>query len=433
MYAELQPFYKKKYIMAFRDLFKRKQVEAAPVDIEERKGLGLLFNATSSYGNSAAMKLSAVYCATNQISNAVAMLPIKVVKYDGFNRKTVKVQLSDLLNLKPDSNHTKFIFMKQLIECVILKGNGYALIKRDEQLNVVGLQYIDPDFVTPMPQPDGTMKYIVAGLSAAVDAVNMIHLYMHCDEQGNGISLIRYAMNTMASNSAAEKQAQNYFSNGGSLNGILQASATLTKEQKGQIKDSWNQAFTGEGHSGVAILPQGLEYKPISVNPADQQLLESREFGILEIARWFCIPPSKLGVWKDVSYNALEYAQLIYLTDTIQPYVEMLVNEFNIKLFKPSQIGKMGIEFDFTRLLIADNTSKVKFYSDMVKNGLMSPNEARAELGLERIDAALGGDDYYMQLSYSTLKNIASGAMIKGQQQSQVQAVDNQAKEKTEE
>ena len=36
-------------------------------------------------------------------------------------------------------------------------------------------------------QPDGTMKYIVAGLSAAVDAVNMIHLYMHCDEQGNGM------------------------------------------------------------------------------------------------------------------------------------------------------------------------------------------------------------------------------------------------------
>jgi HK97 family phage portal protein len=358
------------------------------------------------------------------------MLPINIVKYEGFDKRIVKTNLSELLNLKPDGNHTKYIFLKQLVESVILRGNGYAYIKRDDQLNVIGLQYLNPDFVTPMPQKDGTMKYLVAGMSAAVDAVNMIHLYMHCDEQGNGISLIKYAANTLDSNTSAEKQAQNYFSNGGSLNGILQASATLTKEQKGQIKDSWNQAFTGEGRTGVAILPQGLEYKPISVNPADQQLLESREFGVVEIARWFCIPPSKLMLWDDVSYNALEYSQLVYLTDTIQPYVEMIANEFNTKLFKPSQIGKMGVEFDFTRLLITDNTSKVKYYGDMVKNGLMSPNEARLQLGFEKIPAELGGDDYYMQLSYSTLKNIASGAMIKGQQQSQVQAVDNQAKEK---
>ena len=415
--------------MARFSLFRKKE-EIVPVNIEERKGLGLIFNAISSYGNSTAMKLSAVYCAVNQISNSVAMLPINIVKYEGFDKKIVKTNLSDLLNLKPDGNHTKFIFLKQLVEAVILRGNGYAYIKRDEQLNVVGLQYINPDFVTPLPQPNGSMKYLVAGMASAVDAVNMIHLYMHCDEQGNGISLISYAVNTLSSNASAEKQAQNYFSNGGSLNGILQASATLTKEQKGQIKDSWNQAFTGEGKSGVAILPQGLEYKPISVNPADQQLLESREFGIIEIARWFCIPPSKLMQWSDVSYNALEYSQLVFLADTVQPYVEMIVNEFNTKLFKPSQIGKLAVEFDFTRLLITDNASKVKYYGDMVKNGLMSPNEARQQLGLEKIPAELGGDDYYMQLSYSTLKNIASGAMIKGQQQTQVQAVDNQAKQK---
>lgn len=403
--------------MARFSLFKRKD-NIVPVDIEERKGLGLLFNATSSYGNSLAMKLSAVYCAVNQISNSVAMLPFEITKWENGSKKKVRGSLYDLLNLKPDGNHTHFMFMKQLVESVILKGNGYAYIQRDEQLNVIGLQYINQDYVTVMPQPNGTIKYLVAGMQSAVDAVNMIHLYMHCDEQGNGISLIKYAVNTLDSNASAEKQAQNYFSNGGSLNGILQASATLTKEQKGQIKDSWNQAFTGEGKSGVAILPQGLEYKPISVNPADQQLLESREFGIIEIARWFCIPPSKLMYWKDTSYNALEYAQLIYLTDTVLPYTEMILNEFNTKLFKPSQIGKMSIGFDYSKILIADTASRAKYFSDCLKNGILTINEVRTELGYEIVDG-IAGDTHWVQLSYASAEQIAEGKYIKDNTQNQ--------------
>lgn len=415
--------------MAFRDLFRRNRQPVA-TQTEER-GLGLLFNAMNSYSETAAMKLSAVYCATNQISNSLAVLPIDIIKMDGENKKKVKGALWELLNLKPDSNHTHFAFIKQLIESVILRGNGYAYIERDEQLNVKRLRYINPDFVTPLPQPEGRMKYIVAGLPQAVDAVNMIHLYMHCDETGNGISLLKYAYYTLEGNSAAEKQSRNYFTNGGSLNGILKASATLTKEQREQIKDSWNQAFTGNEHSGVAILPQGLEYQAISVNPEDQQLLESRQFGILEIARFFCVPPSKLMVWKDVSYNALEYAQLIYLTDTILPYAEMILNEFNTKLFKPSQVGKSFVEFNYSKLLVADSQSKAKYYSDLLKNGILSINEARVDLGYEKIEDE-AGDARWMQLSYATIDNIASGAYVKQNAQSQNQNVDNQAKEKEE-
>lgn len=409
--------------MARFSLFRKKE-GVVPVNIEERKGLGLLFNSTTSYGNSTAMKLSAVYCAVNQISNSIATLSLDVLRSDNGVKRRLYGKLWELLNIKPDPYHTKFQFLKQLIESVILRGDGYAYINRDEQLNVTGLQYINPDYVTPMPQSDGTMKYLVAGMSAAVDAVNMIHLYMHCDEQGRGISLIKYAVNTLDSNTSAEKQAQNYFSNGGSLNGILQASATLNKEQKEQIRDSWNQAFTGEGRSGVAILPQGLEYKPISVNPADQQLLESREFGVVEIARWFCIPPSKLMLWDDVSYNALEYSQLIYLTDTVMPYAEMILNEFNTKLFKPSQVGKNFIQFNYSKLLIADNQSKVKFYSDCLKNGILTLNEIRDELGYEKIEGA-AGDCHWIQLSYASAEQIAEGKYIKSQAQGQNQNTDN--------
>lgn len=404
-------------------IFSRKAKPVGQVEERSTQGLGLLFN--KSYGESTDMKLSAVYCATNQISNSVAMLGVNIIKDENGDRKKIRHQLDGILNLKPDGIHTHFILFKQLIESVILKGNGYALIIRDDQLNVEKLVYLNPDYVTVLPQVNGPNKYSVAGFGT-VDAVNMIHLYMHCDELGNGISLLQYAYYTIRGNADAEKQARNYFANGGSLNGILSAAQTLDREKVKQIRDSWQQAFSSDG-AGIAVLGQGLTYSPISVNPADQQLLESREFGIMEIARFFCIPPSKLMVWDEVSYNALEYSQLVYLTDTIQPYVQMLKDEFSLKLFKPSQIGKLFVDFDFTSLLITDNQSKVKYYGDMVKNGLMSINEARTQLGMERIPEEIGGDSFYMQLSYTTLENIKNGALLKDK--SQTQAVDNQVKQ----
>lgn len=413
--------------MALIDIFKRKK--EVPVQKEERSYMGgLFYNATTSYGESLAMKLSAVYAATNTISNSIACLGINVVKVDGIEKKVVKHNLWDILNLRPDQNHNHFVFFKQITESVILRGNGYAYIERDEQLNVTRLIYLNPDYVTVMRQKDGSNKYIVAGMSGAVDEVNMLHFYMHCDENGNGISLLKYAYYTLQGANDAESQARNYFKNGGSLNGVLKASAVLTKEQKEQIRASWNDAFSNGNTTGVAVLPQGVDYQPISMDSKDQQLLESRQFGIIEIARFFCIPPAKLMVWENVSYNALEYAQLIYLTDTLQPYVEMLTNEMNVKLFKPSQVGKLAVSFDYTNLLVTDKSSEVKYYGDMVKNGLMSPNEARMKLGMERIPEELGGDAYYMQMSYSTLENIKNGVLIKGQQQSQGQQVDNQVK-----
>lgn len=411
-------------------LFSRKKENLVPVNKEERaSGLGLLFN--HSYGNSMEMKLSAVYCATNQISNSVAMLGVNIIKDENGDKRRVPHQLSDILNLKVDGVHTHFMFFKQLIESVILKGNGYALIIRDDKLNVEKLIYLNPDFVTVIPSATGAPpKYLVAGYGT-VEAINMIHLYMHCDSEGNGISLIKYAANTLKSSNAAERQAENYFQNGGSLNGILNAAQTLTKEQVKQIRESWQQAFSSDG-SGIAVLGQGLQYTPISVNPADQQLLESRQFGILEIARFFCIPPSKLMIWDDVSYNALEYSQLIYLTDTIQPYVQMIKDEFSTKLFKPSQVGKFFVDFDFTSLLVSDSASKVKYYTDLIKNGILTLNEARSSLGFEKLDTEVG-DVHWMQLSYASAEKIAAGEYTKQNAQAQTQNTDNAAKNQEQE
>lgn len=405
-------------------LFNRKK-EVAPV-VEERKVSlgGLLYNQTSSYSNSLAMKLSAVYCATNQISNSVAMLPIDIVNYDQDEKRPINHPLWKILNLSPDEKYNHYNVFKMAIESVILEGDGYLYIERDKELNVTALHYLNADFVEPIFDK-GKVKYLVQGFPAAVDSNDMIHLWQHIDENFHGLSVLRYAYKALGNAADATNTAGKFFRGGASLSGVLKASATLTNEQKRQIRDSWNDAF-GEKGNGVAVIPQGIDFQSVSVNPKDAQLLEAMEwFGVDEIARFFNISPIRLFKLDEVSYSSMESTNLAYLQDTILPYCVMIEEEFNRKLFKPSEVGRLGVHFNFSRAIQTNRKDQADYYRTLLTNGIMSLNEIRGEMGLERLDQE-GADSHYMQLSYSTIENIAKGLTLKQQEQDPVNKyVDN--------
>lgn len=412
------------------NLFRRKpQSEVIDMSKEERSlAVALGYNSISSFANSQSMRLSAVYAATNMISNSCALLPMKIITEEGGRKREIPHPLYKVLNLKPNSKYNHFNFMKLLIESVILKGNGYAYIERDENLNVKALQLIDADFVTPVIQGDGSVKYIVNGMSQAVDAINMIHLYQHCDNQMRGISTIKYADMALHGAYNAEKHSSDFFKSGAGLMGVLKASAPLTNDQKRQVAESWKMSIANTAGGGVAILPQGLDFQSISVSPEDSQLLESRKYNVVEIARFFNISPVKLFDLTNVSYSTLEQTSLSYLQDTILPFTQLMEDEFNLKLFKPSEVGKLMVDFDYSVLVQTDKTTEAEYYTKLLTNGVLSINDVRSRLGFEP-SFEDGSDKHWMQISYATIENIANGAYIKQNDQTQGQNVDNKVKQ----
>lgn len=386
-----------------------------PQEQEERSifgGLGLGYNSISSYSNTQAMKLSAAYACTNLLSNSVALLPIKIVSYESGRKTVIEHPLEKVLNLSPNSKYNHYNFWKLLIESVILNGNGYAYIVRDEKLNVKSLELIDPSYVTPMPQEDGTVKYIVAGMGAAVDSANMIHLYQHCDNMMNGISVIKYADMTLRSAFDTEVEANKFFKRGAGLLGVLKASSPLTDAQKTQIAQSWEKSVTRTAGGGVAILPQGLDFQSISISPEDAQLLESRQYDVISICRYFNVSPLKVFDYSHMSYSSLEQVSLSYLQDSVLPYTQLIEDELNRKIFKPSETGKYFIDYDYTSLLQGDKKAEAEYYRTLLTNGILSPNEVREKLGYAPVnDDAL--NKQYLQLSYGTVDNIFAGVYVK--------------------
>ena len=417
MSADTSPFSLKVFTMAsIFDIFRKKE-EPKPQKLEKEERslwgeIGLTYGGFSSYSSQKAMRISTAYACTNIISDAVALLPLKVKKYEKGKMVDIEHPLKKILNLIPNKRYNHFDLFKLLIQSVILNGNGYLYIERDERLNVKALHLLDPAYVQPMPQEDGTVKYIVAGMDSAVDAVNMIHLFQHVDEMFNGISVIKYASKCLEAAWDVEDQANKFFKRGAGLLGVLKAAAPLTDAQKGQIAQSWEKSISKTSSGGVAILPQGLDFQSISVNPEDAQLLETRQYSVIDICRFFNVSPIKVFDYGHLSYNSLEQIELSFLQDTILPYVQLIEDEFNRKLFKPSEIGELYVDFDFTQMLQADKKTEAEYYRTLVTNGILSLNEARERLGF----APLDGDEYnntYLQLSYGSVKNIADGLYIK--------------------
>ena len=411
--------------MAFFDFLRKKEAEVKK-ELEERSfGLGLNFNTLSSYQLSHSMSLSVVYAATNMISNSCALIPMKVLTTKGGRRKEDDNHpLNTILNLKPNKTHNHFNFIKLLIESTILNGNGYAYIERDSELNVKGLHLIRPDLVTPVLTDNG-VKYLVTGMDSAVDAINMIHLYQHVDENFKGISTLRYADMALSGAYNAEKHSDNFFKSGAGLMGVLKSSAPLTNEQKKQVAESWTTSIKNTMGGGVAILPQGLDFQSISVSPEDSQLLDVRKYNAIQLCRFFNISPVKVFDFDNVSYSTLEQTSMSYLQDTILPFTQLMEDEFNLKLFRPSQVGKFSIDFDYSVLVQTDNTSEAEYYNKLLTNGILSINDIRTKLGYEPIPEEDGGDAHFIQISYGTVKNVVDGVYVKQTAQAQNQKVDN--------
>ena len=420
MSADYSTFFEKNSPMAFWNRKKK-------TNIEEERSIsltGLGFNTLSSFSNTMALRLSVVYGAVNMISNSVAVLPMNIVEVGMDSKRKIKHPLYQVLNGKPDIKMNHFQFMKMMVESLFLRGNAYAYIVRDEQLNVKNLIYLDANNVTPVIQDDGSVKYLVNGLPELVEAINMIHILQHPNELYQGQSTITYATNALKIASDTEKHAENFFKSGANLSGVLKASAPLTNEQKTQIRDSWVNAFDSSNNRvNIAVLPQGIDYQSISVSAQDAELLETRKYNTVELCRFFNISPIKLFDYSNTSYSTLEQVQLSYLSETILPIAQMFEDEFNLKLFKPSQVGSKQVDFDFDVLLQTDKDSEVKYYRELLVNGIVSLNEVRSKLGFEPIE---GGENHVIQLSYASLADVLSGKYVKNQNDT----LDNKVKSK---
>lgn len=368
--------------MGLLDIFKSsKKEERATVSNYSLTGANLFgaggYNAAGvAVNTTTAMQVAAVQACIRAISEDIASLPFFVYqRNDNGKEKASQHPLYKLLHDQPNPDMTSFTFREVMTAQVLLHGNAYAYIEK-KNARAVALFPLPSNTVYPYRDEQGELKYRVNTNSKQIilSAADILHITGLSFDGIKGISPIEQAARTIGISLAADTHAEKFFANGTAPSGILQCDKRVTDEAKANIKASWSSLYSGVGNSNkTPLLEEGITFNPLSVDPKTSQLLEVREFQVVEIARLFRIPPHMIGDLSRATFSNIEHQSINYVQTTLRSWLVRWEQEINRKLFFESEKETYFAEMKVDALLRGDLSTRYSNYATGITYGWLTP------------------------------------------------------------
>lgn len=360
-------------------------------------------------GEGSVFGLTAYYRAIALLSGTLAGLPLKA--YQRGSRKPMK--LRTVLD-SPNARQTPFEFWQTLIANALGWGNGYAQKERDGSGIVTAVWSVHPsrvrhETVDPTEaNPSGLVFYVRQkdGGERELTDDDLFRLPFLSPDGCSGLSPLRSAAQSLGIALAAEKTSGAFYANGTMLSGVLTTDQPLNQEQADRTKARWRERIgRGPGSAGeVAVLDRNLKFQALTIPPADAQLLQSRQFGVTEIARMFGIPNHLLGdITNSTSWGTgIEQQVLGMVKFTLNPWVELIEQRVTRELLPGGwDQGAWFAEYSLEGLLRGDSAARSAAYGRALQWGWMNRNEVRQ---LENLEPADGLDEFLVPLFEQTIE-----------------------------
>ena len=350
------------------------------------------------------LTFSAVFSCVRVISESIASLPIKVYKVEDDSDKINDVShpVYNLLARYPNSYMTPYTFLDTLMTNLLVEGNSYFYIERDSSARPVSLIPINPQDVKVIKH-EGTIIYDVKDFEIGIMKEDMLHFFNLSFDGYKGVSILKAQNTTIATSIASNDTANSYLGNSSNIGGIIKHPGKLSKEAVERLKGSWNNQYSGSFMAGkTAILEEGMTFDSAAVDLSKYQLIETRRFQIEEIARIFKVPLSLIGhLEKAANYSSIEALSIDFVRYTLLPYITMIEQELNRKLFRETEFGRFTIDLDTKALLRGDSASRSAYYREMAAIGALSINEIRQIEGFNKVGEE--GDELYKPLNFAPI------------------------------
>lgn len=350
-----------------------------------------------------AMRVIAVYACVRVLSETLASVPLHIYRRlpNGDKERAYNHPLEKIFSgNQPNDWQTSYEFKETLQGSTSLQGNGYGLISRSVNGQVLEILPIQPHRVEPLQDKNFDVKYKIQlddGDFRIFKKEDVFHLrgIGHGLVGLNPISLARESLGVAQ---AAEETAGTFFGNGVRTSGILTTPEKLPKEKMEQMRETVADGFSRGNSFNAMVLDGGWDWKQLSLKSSDAQFLETRKFQITEIARLFRVPPHMISDLERATFSNIEHQGLEFVKYTVLPWVSRWEGKINKTLISPQEQGEYFAEFNLEGLLRADTAARGEFYNKLFNMGVMNANEIRKRENMNpRKDA--GGDEYMRPLN----------------------------------
>jgi len=401
----------------FGKLFKARD---KPQDALNGSGYSFMFGrsaAGQSVNERSAMQMSAVYACVRILAESIASLPLHFYQYNdaGGKEKAINHPLYWLLHDEPNPEMSSFSFRETLMTHLLLWGNAYAQIIRNGRGEVIALYPLMPDRMTVDRDARGRIYYEYARSESDANTLgkkssvilspeDVFHIPGLGFDGLVGYSPIAMAKQAIGMGLACDEYGASFYQNGAQPGGVLEHPNVL-KDPK-RVRESWNAIYQGSKNAHrIAVLEEGMTYKPITISPEQAQFLETRKFQIDEIARIFRVPPHMIGDLEKSSFSNIEQQSLEFVKYTLAPWISRWEQAIQRSLLLMSERTRYFARFNVEGLLRGDYQSRMNGYAVARQNGWMSANDIRELESLDMIPDEQGGNLYLINGNMTKLED----------------------------
>jgi len=337
---------------------------------------GVTVNETTALG------LSAVWRAVSLISGTIASVPLRTLR----DKAGIREQAPSFLdNPGGPDGPTPFEWTEQVLVHLLLHSNAYLAHQVNGAGALVALPPIHPLAVTPTWQkdangkPTGLKEFTVTlddGTTRTFDSTTMTQVMGMSLDGLKGFSILEAARNSLGTAIAGDRAAARQFGNGAMIAGLVTPDEDVTEEEAKTIKEGLNQKIAGVDNAGqIAVVNRKLTFTPWTMTAKEAQFLESRQFSVEEVGRWYGIPLHALMRSGAVSNwgTGVEEQNTALARTVLSPWAQRIEQRLS-RLLSKNQF----CEFDFAGLERANPEDEIRLLLEQVAGGLLTVNEARA-------------------------------------------------------
>jgi HK97 family phage portal protein len=378
----------------FRNLFERKGGDLGNPPQALLDALGV-WPSSASVSLEVALRVPAVSAAVRAISEAVACLPVSVCRVlpDGAREEVREHPVNALLQGEWNEWCGTYDGLLAGTTDALCNDNGALVwVNRIDGVPRELIRYRPGSFTVDYDLATGEPMFRLAtanGGNRPLPISDVIHVRAFGGSARCPLTLAREAIGVAL---AIEQHVSRLFTRGARPSGVLKFKRKLDDAAFERLKKSWGTAYSGENSGRTAILEDDADFQALTFSSTDAQLLELRQFQIIEIARAFRVPPHMLFDLGRATWSNVESLGREFLVFCLQPMLRAWESALRRALLTPEErAAGFTIEFEEDDLTQASIADRAVAYSSLISARVINPNTARK---WERLPPYPDGETY---------------------------------------
>lgn len=338
------------------------------------------------------LTLSAVWAGMQKIAKSLASVPCLLYERQGNGGKRLVGpnepgigRLALDLVRQPNPTQTAFDLFFMLVLHLLSRGLFVSVIQDKASAYGQELIPLHPDRVRPGKVPAGTLVYDYTGPDGRSETYLQDEVFAVWGMTVDGVtpmSIIQYGARSIGASVAAEESAASFFGSGMTSQFGITYKQHVEPSTATQIAGAiaGQNAGLRNGHVPLILGDDPKIEADLGIKPQDAQLIETRRFGIEEVARWLDIPKHMLKADSGTgAYASLEVLSAEFVTYGLLPLAVQIEQSLGRDVILNP--GRFFAEFNLNKLMRGNLLDRYRAHQIGIFSGLETRNEARLDEG----------------------------------------------------